>query len=188
MAAELNCFQRRNPGAGFVKEHGTLCAFDRSGGIDHGVASKHLNLGGWCGNVCDDCANKTEGSGEKKRPKYRPEQVSEDTFQAVVIVAPRFIVNRSVSLKSKSITTAEENIDMPTTSKKKSGTKKKAARAKRTETEKITDAKALKMLEKAEQEGVSKSYQTLARWFRTKGFAMSVNRIQRIAEGQTAKA
>ena len=184
--AEMNCIQQRNSGAGFVKEHGTHCARDRSNGIDHGLASHHLNLGHWCGNVCSECANKTEGSGEKKRRRYRPDQVSEGTFQAVVIVAPRFVVNRSVSVSTKPITTAadKESEEMPKTKT----TKKKATRAKRVETEKITDAKAAKMLEKAKAEGVSDSSQTLARWFRTKGFAMSVNRIQRIAQAQTAGA
>lgn len=185
MGGELDCFQRRNPGAGFVKEHGTHCAFDRSNGIDHGLASHHLNLGHWCGNVCSECANKTEGSGERKRRKYKPEQVSEGTFQAVVIVAPRFVVNRSSSVKPQSTSAEEkENTEMPKTKT----TKKKATRAKRVETEKITDAKAAKMLQKAKDEGVSDSSQTLARWFRTKGFAMSVNRIQRIAEAQAAPA
>jgi hypothetical protein len=80
--AELNCIQKRNPGAGFVREHGKFCAFDRSEGIDHGLASRHLNLGHWCGNICEACATDT-------RRKYRPDQLDEGTHQVVVVTAPR---------------------------------------------------------------------------------------------------
>jgi hypothetical protein len=182
-ALGLNCYQRRNPGAGFLNSHTRFCAFDRSEGIDHGLASKHLLVGGWCGNVCDACAGAQEGNGVKKTPKYRPEQIGSEIFLAELVAGPR--LPRPISPNPKPQTAeapeaeaeTEENESIMATKK---GSKKTAAAKNGDGNKSITDKRALQLLAQADEAEVSKSAQTRARWIRAKCYQMSVNRGVRV--------
>lgn len=80
-ASELNCFQRRNPFAGFIKEHSGDCFLDRD--ETHEKATHHVNIGYHCCNVCRACAERTTGKGEKKRRVYPAEQVQHGTHRVI---------------------------------------------------------------------------------------------------------
>jgi hypothetical protein len=56
-----NCIHEVNPSGGFAESHTALCALECGD-----RASRHVRVGGWCGNVCPDCADKlTDDKGHK---------------------------------------------------------------------------------------------------------------------------
>jgi hypothetical protein len=52
-----DCYHEKNPMGGFINSHNGRCSRGLTSPEIHLGATHHVKVGGWCGNVCGQCAS-----------------------------------------------------------------------------------------------------------------------------------
>lgn len=112
---QLNCFQRRNSGAGFELSHTGFCVYHP----DEFVTG-HVNIGYWCGNICDLCRK-----GKGQYHDFRKFTIEDGIHRVITTPAPRM---RFVMPSTPTNTEKETNMTKIKKASKKKATKKAASK------------------------------------------------------------